>query len=107
MPAAARVSDLAKADSDAHGCPACPHPPLGPAIIGSNDVMINSLPALRQNDTGVHAVCCGPNMWTAQMGSSTVNINSKQAMRSGDMTTHCGGVGSIQSPCSTNVNIGG
>ena len=107
MPAAMRVSDLAKATSDAHGCPACPHPPIGPAIIGSNDVFINKLPALRQDDIGIHAVCCAMNMWTAQKGSGTVFINSKAAMRVDDQTTHCGGTGTCQSPGSPDVIIGG
>ena len=33
MPPQGRVSDLAKAQADAHGCPACPHPVVGPAIL--------------------------------------------------------------------------
>src|SRR5262245_27532367 len=93
MPGATTVGDLAKADADAHGCPACPHPSTGPAILGSPTVFINNMPAIRKDDLGMAAVCCGPNMWTAQMGSTTVNINSKAAVRKDDMTKHCGGTG--------------
>jgi len=107
MPPQARVSDLSKATVDAHGCPGCPHPPIGPAIAGSPDVMVNSLPALRKDDPGIHAVCCGPNTWNTVATSGTVMINKKGAVRSGDMTKHCGGPGSIQSPCSPTVTTGG
>ncbi len=107
MPAAFRLSDLAKANADAHGCPACPHTPLGPLIIGSNDVFVNSLPAGRQDDKGIHAPCCAMNMWTCTKGSATVFINNKAAIRVGDMTTHCGGTGTTQSPGSPDVTIGG
>ena len=106
MPGAARVGDKAKADVDAHGCPACPHPPVGPALLGSPTVFINGRFAFRKDDLGMHAVCCGPNMWTAQMGSTTVNINKKAAMRQNDMTKHCGGVGKLIEG-SADVIIGG
>lgn len=107
MPAASKLMDTAKADADAHGCPAgCPHTPIGPAMLGSANVFINMLPAVREQDTGLHAVCCGPNMWTATMGSKTVKVNGKGAIRKDDMTTHCGGVGKMTSG-SGNVNIGG
>ncbi|MDQ3335398.1 MAG: hypothetical protein M4D80_09555 [Myxococcota bacterium] len=81
--------------ADAHGCPACPHPCVGPAIIGSPDVMVNNRPALRVDDTGMHAACCGPNTWTATKGSGTVFINNKAAHRVGDTDRHCGGVGQM------------
>lgn len=93
MPAAARLGDQAKCDSDAHGCPSCPHTVKGPAILGSADVIVNNMPAIRQDDMGIHAACCGGNTWTAAKGSGTVFINGKAAMRKGDQTTHCGGVG--------------
>ena len=92
--------------ADAHGCPACPHPAVGPAIMGSPNVNINSRPALRKDDTGVHAACCGPNMWTAKSGSGTVNINGKGAHRLSDQNTHCGGTGMLIEG-SANVIIGG
>ena len=95
MPPQSRVSDLSNVPADAHGCPACPHPCIGPAISGSPDVNVNSLPAFRVGDPGVHAACCGPNNWTAQAGSGTVNINGKKAHRAGDADTHCGGSGTM------------
>ena len=95
MPEAGRLSDKSKVDADAHGCPACPHTAQGPAIIGSPDVNINTRPALRVGDMGIHAACCGPNTWVATKGSGTVFINNKPAHRKGDMDTHCGGVGKL------------
>ncbi len=95
MPPQARVSDMSSVNADAHGCPACPHPCIGPAIEGSPDVMVNNLPAVRVGDHGVHAACCGPNMWTAAEGSSTVMINNKAAHRQNDSDTHCGGDGQM------------
>jgi len=106
MPAAFRLGDLAQASADAHGCPGCPHPAIGPAIVGSPNVNVNAMPSIRLQDVGIHAVCCGPNMWMATKGSGTVFINNKPAIRTGDTTTHCGTSGSTQAG-SPNVNIGG
>ncbi len=101
-----RLGDFSKVSADAHGCPACPHTCLGPAIIGSPDVFVNSLPALRVDDIGVHAACCGPNMWLAKSGSATVFINSKPAHRKDDIDQHCGGMGKMITG-SHNVKTGG
>lgn len=107
MPAAARVSDLAKGDPHGHTCPACPHPVVGPIIAGSPNVNINSLPAARLGDPGVHAACCGPNMYKTDAGSGSVYINGKAACRKDDATKHCNvGSGKITQG-SPNVNIGG
>lgn len=106
MPPQCRVSDLSQVPADAHGCPACPHPAVGPAIAGSPDVYVNKLPALRVGDPGMHAACCGPNTWTAQAGSGTVFINNKAAHRVGDADTHCGGNGKMING-SPNVITGG
>lgn len=95
MPEAARVGDLSKVDSDAHGCPACAHTAVGPAIMGSPDVNINKMPAVRVDDMGMHAACCGPNMWRATKGSATVFINHKKAHRKDDEDQHCGGTGKM------------
>lgn len=93
MPPQHRVSDNGKIDSDAHGCPACPHPAVGPAIAGSPDVFVNKLPAVREGDPGFHGACCGPNTWVAKGKSGTVKINGKGAHRKDDAQTHCGGNG--------------
>ena len=95
MPPAGRLTDDSLVAADAHGCIACPHPCVGPAISGSPNVLINSLPALRVTDKGVHAACCGPNTWTAVAGSGTVLINSLPAHRLGDADKHCGGMGNL------------
>ena len=60
MPGQCRLGDKSNVPADAHGCPACPHPAVGPAIIGSPDVNVNKLPAVRVDDTGIHMACCGP-----------------------------------------------
>ncbi len=94
-PAQSRIGDMSQISSDAHGCPACPHPCIGPAVAGSPDVFVNGRPSLRVGDPGVHAACCGPNTWTAKAGSGTVFINSKKAHRKDDADTHCGGNGKM------------
>src|ERR1700733_754717 len=89
-PAQDRLGDEAKPPADAHGCPACPHPAVDPAITGSPTVNVDGLPALRVTDLGIHAACCGPNTWLAKMGSSTLLIDGLPAHRKGDMTQHYG-----------------
>ncbi len=95
MPPQGRLGDRASAPIDAHGCPACPHPTIGPAIAGSPTVMVNKRPALRVGDAGIHAACCGPNTWRAQRGCQTVVINAMAAYRLGDASQHCGGIGQL------------
>ena len=95
MPPQSRLGDKSNVPVDAHGCPACPHPGVGPAIVGSPDVYVNYRPALRVGDKGIHAACCGPNTWVATTGSVTVLINHKGAHRLSDLDTHCGGVGQM------------
>lgn len=93
------VGDRAKCDADVHGCPACPHPTVGPIISGSPTIMVPAfgeyVPAARVGDTGVHAACCGPNTFTIISGDPTVLIDGRPAARCGDTTRHCGGVGRI------------
>lgn len=106
MPPQSRLGDKSNVPVDAHGCPACPHPAVGPAIVGSPNVMVNSKPALRKDDKGIHMACCGSNTWTAAAGSGTVMINNKAAHRLGDQDTHCGGSGQMIEG-SANVITGG
>jgi uncharacterized Zn-binding protein involved in type VI secretion len=69
--------------------------------------MIDFRPALRKDDQGIHAACCGPNMWKATQGSGTVFINNKPAHRMNDQTMHCQvGSGNL-SQGSADVIIGG
>lgn len=100
-----RTGDQAFCPADGHGCPACPHPVMGPAVMGSADVSVNGLSALRDGDPGIHAACCGPNQWTAAGGAPSVFINGKRAFRLGDPTSHCGGSGSLVQG-SANVFVG-
>jgi uncharacterized Zn-binding protein involved in type VI secretion len=95
MPGAARLGDKAQVAQDSHGCPACPHPGVGPIVTGSPDVNINGLPAGRVDDLGVHAACCGSNTFVVKKGSSTVYVNGKPLARMQDKTQHCGGSGPI------------
>jgi uncharacterized Zn-binding protein involved in type VI secretion len=101
-----RLGDKSNIMACVHGCPACPHPAVGPAIIGSTDTLVNKRPAIRVDDTGIHMACCGPNTWTAKTGSATVFINNRAAHRMGDQDQHCGGMGSMIEG-STNVIVGG
>ncbi|RLC19827.1 MAG: hypothetical protein DRI57_06215 [Deltaproteobacteria bacterium] len=105
MPSQGRLGDKSRAMADKHGCPACPHPVIGPGIMGSPNVFVNSLPALRVDDWGIHAPCCGLNMWKAVKGSATVFINGKAAHRMGDKDKHCGGDGKLVEG-SRNVFVG-
>lgn len=91
--------------ADAHGCPACPHSAVGPAIAGSPNVLTNGLPSVRVGDSGVHAACCGPNKWNAKTGSRSVLINGRSAHRLADLVRHCGGIGQT-SAGSPNVIVG-
>jgi hypothetical protein len=68
-------------------------------------VNVNRRPALRVDDPGVHAACCGANTWTATRGSTTVFINGKGAHRIGDQNRHCGGIGQLVEG-SPNVIVG-
>ena len=95
MPAAARLGDKAQVDADAHGCPACPHPGVGPIVAASADVFVNDRPAARKDDLGIHAACCGPNTFTVNAGSATVYVNGKPFARMNDDCKHCGGNGPI------------
>lgn len=110
MPAQCRISDPVQGVC-VHGCPAEPHAVYGNAMSGSPDVYVNTLPAFRLGDKGIHAACCYMNMWSAFMGSMTVYINGRAAIRQGDMSWHCdgpgyGGVGTLQAG-SPNVSTGG
>jgi len=95
MPPQCRLGDKSQISACAHGCPACPHPAVGPAIVGSPDVFVNKRPGIRVGDKGIHAACCGTNSWTASKGSGTVFFNSKAVHRLGDDDTHCGGSGKM------------
>ena len=106
MPGQARLGDKSQVPSDAHGCIACPHTCVGPAVAGSPDVKVNGKPAIRVGDNGVHSSCCGGNTWVAQAGSGTVFINNQAAHRLGDADTHCGGSGKMIEG-SSNVITGG
>ena len=105
MPGQGRLGDKATVPTDAHGCPACPHTATGPAIRGSPNVNVNHRPALRVDDPGIHAACCGANTWTATTGSTSVFINGKAAHRVGDQNRHCGGTGQLVEG-SQNVIVG-
>lgn len=105
MPPQGRLGDKSFA-IDAHGCPLCPHPVIGPAVQGSPNVLVNFRPAVRVGDRGVHAACCNTNTWKAAKGSSTVLINNKGAHRQGDSDKHCGGTGMLIEG-SSDVIVGG
>jgi hypothetical protein len=66
---------------------------------------VNRRPALRVDDTGIHAACCGTNTWTAKKGAPTVFIDGKAAFRMNDMGQSCGGITKLIEG-SSNVIIG-
>jgi uncharacterized Zn-binding protein involved in type VI secretion len=89
------LGDRAKVPVDVHGCPACPHEAVGPAISASSNVYVNGMPALRQSDIGMHAACCNTNMWKIMGASGAVFVNGSAMVRKGDPTIHCGGIGKM------------
>jgi uncharacterized Zn-binding protein involved in type VI secretion len=106
MPPQGRLLDTAKQATHDHCC-GVPHTVIGPAILGSDNVFVNKLPALRKGDLGIAVPCCGPNMWQADAGSGTVFINGKEAHRQGDATKHCGSFSGQLTIGSNNVTTGG
>lgn len=105
MQSAGRKGDESACPADAHQCPSCPHIVRGQAMQGSDDVLINRMPALRVGDQGEHSSCCGSQQWVAATGEGSVLINNRPAHRKGDATSHCGGVGALVTG-SSNVYIG-
>ncbi len=90
------VGSLAQCPSDAHGCPACPHAPVGPIISGSPNVYVDGKPAARVGDRGVHAACCDGNYYEIVTGDPQVLINGRPAAKMGlTETRHCGGTGAL------------
>ncbi len=89
MPGISRLGDNARVENHTHDEGCCPHTAVGPAISASANVMVNSLPALRLGDIGVHVSCCGPNLWTVIAASGQLFLNGSPAVRLGDATLHC------------------
>jgi uncharacterized Zn-binding protein involved in type VI secretion len=94
----ARLSDTSVVPADAHGCPACPHPGVGPIISASGtNVFLAGKPVATVGDNGVHAACCGPNTFVIKTGDARVLINGKPAAWQHSEVTHCGGAGYMKS----------
>ena len=104
MPGAVRLGDIALVVGDSHACSVCPHVASGPAIDGSNDVFINSKNAVRKEDNGIHAVCCGDNTYVADKGSNNVYVNGKPLVRMLDRTKHCDNTSGMFITASPNVS---
>ena len=98
VPLYAAVGDRSKCAMDAHSCPACPHPVVGPIVAGSPTVTVRGLPAARKGDNGVATPCCGANTYAILEGDASVLIDGRPAARIGDETQHCGGRGRIVGP---------
>lgn len=93
-----RLTDVSRVSADAHGCPACPHPCVGPIITGNpSGVTLAGLPVATVGDTGIHSACCGPNMSVITTGDTRVLINGKPAAWRHSVVTHCGGIGYMSS----------
>lgn len=99
MPFAARLTDYHTCPMMTPGVPPIPH--VGGSIIqpGSNNVLINDLPAAV---VGGMLTCIGPPDRIIK-GSATVLINGQPAARIGDLTEH----GGVIVTGSFNVLIGG
>ncbi|MBQ0756425.1 MAG: type VI secretion system PAAR protein [Amphritea sp.] len=83
MPKAARLGDI----GSGHGC----FPP-SPIVVGSGDVLIDGIPAVRVGDALAPHGCskCPPHGRAIAAGSSSVMINGRPAARVGDSIS-CGG----------------
>ena len=95
MQRAGRLDDIAFIEADSHGNSCCSHAAAGPAVTGSNNILINNRPALRVSDAGRHSQCCGHNSWVAVRGARHVLFNGTPAHRTADDTRHCGGMGTL------------
>lgn len=94
-PQHATVGDQAHCPADAHACPACPHPVVGPIMTGNPKVKINGRPVACVGDTGSHRACCATNTFTIVSGDDKVLVDGKPVARLGSKTKHCGGIGTI------------
>jgi uncharacterized Zn-binding protein involved in type VI secretion len=86
-------------------CGVCGKPEIGPAVDGSENVLINGRAAVRVNDRGEHTEGCGPGAWEAKVGAPAVLVNQRNAHRRGDGARHCCGQGALMEG-SPNVMIG-
>ena len=76
MSAAARLGDKAQVDADAHGCPACPHPGVGPIVAASADVFVNDRPAARKDGKEARALVGSPRklmLWSMRPSSRSAH----------------------------------
>jgi hypothetical protein len=107
-PAAVRALVDINVGVGSHGRKCCLHGIVGMVPLGSGDVSINGMDAVRQYDVGIHTVatCCGPHVLVCVGASSTVFINGRGAVRVDDMVAYCCGVGTWATG-SGDVNIGG
>ncbi|MEO7327836.1 MAG: hypothetical protein ABI193_04620 [Minicystis sp.] len=87
-------------------CPVCKKPPIGPSTTGSENVLINSLPAARVHDRGLHTAGCPAGAWEADEGAPAVLVNHQNAHRFGDGAAHRGGQRGKLVEGSPNVLIG-
>jgi len=97
---------FAYTSSDAHGCPACPHPCVGVCSTYSSTVMVRGYPAIRKGDSGMHAACCGPNTFEIIDGDSSVLVDGKPSARIGSQTKHCGSMGIILNEENSQIKAG-
>lgn len=96
MPGIIRISDMSSIDP----CFAPPHAP----IVGSSNVFVDGIPAVRVGDKYALHSCPGspPHLSTAAKGSSTVFVNGMPVHRIGDKIS----CGSTAMNGSTDVSAG-
>ena len=49
-------------------CDVCGQPAIGPAITGSDNVLVNGRPSVRVHDTGAHTAGCPNGAWRPSWG---------------------------------------
>lgn len=113
MPRVARKGDPVFCENDSHitigGIVS--NPVQGIIEQGSSNVYVNSVPAARFGDAGMHGVCLGNNSFivVGKCAEKTF-VNSLPLAHYKSETYHCSdipgaGVGYIQSNCSTNTFV--
>jgi len=91
MPSAARLGDKAQVDADAHGCPACPHPPSS-IVNRLAGRLVNSKPA-RGRTISASTPSAADRTLHHPARLADGDVNGKPFARMNDQTKHCGASG--------------
>jgi uncharacterized Zn-binding protein involved in type VI secretion len=81
----ATAGAIARIASDAHGCPACPHPAIGVIVTAFPDVCVNGRPVVVAGSETRSSGCCQPRPGWVKQGrdgfGNTRTITQSEALR--------------------------